>query len=173
MSYLIVQPSDFTGFFALARNIKTDAVIQDYIDRLEVKAIYQLLGKTLGDLFIADVTAGAPVTAKYLVIFNSFFVQSNGCTYESDGIKSILMAHIFYNYVKDTQNVSTPAGIVSQQVETSDVNTSANAYRFGEKKWNDMLNSWESVQWYCKTYAPTDYPTYDGLKLKPKFSALL
>jgi len=51
---IIVQKSDFTGTFELARSTKTDTVLQDFIDKNEKKYIQLIFGVELGNLLIAD-----------------------------------------------------------------------------------------------------------------------
>lgn len=172
---MILQPSDFVGFHTLAKTAKTEAIIQAYIDRYEVLYIRRLLGKTLGDLLIADIdgTTHVPNTAIYQALFNAFMIEHNTELKESTGMKDLLLSAVFYHYAVDSQNAHTPAGVVSQTVETSLVKSPENAYRFAEKKWNDMVPTWENIQWRAKTYAPSDYPTFLGQPISPSWSALL
>ncbi|HKZ36116.1 MAG TPA: hypothetical protein VJ184_00595, partial [Chryseolinea sp.] len=100
---IILTLDDFTGFQILARSIQNDPELQSYIDRYEKKYIHQLLGVTLGDLFIADLTMGVPSDPRFVAIFDTFSKQDDCRIYDSNGIKDILTALVFYHYIFDSQ----------------------------------------------------------------------
>ena len=170
---IILTLDDFTGFQILARSIQNDPELQSYIDRYEKKYIHQLLGVTLGDLFIADLTMGVPSDPRFVAIFDTFSRQDDCRIYDSNGIKDILTALVFYHYIFDSQAKHSQSGVTLQIAETSKMASLENAARFGEKKWNEAIDSIEAIAWYCTTFIPADYPEYMGLLFRPKYSAIL
>lgn len=172
---LIVSKNDFTGFFELPRTTASDPELQSYIDSYEKKTIYELLGVELGELFIADIVNGVPIDARFIAIFNSFALQDNSCgkIYSSAGIKSILLAVIYYHYVLETQTNVSQSGAMTSESETGSTGNNHTAARKAEIKFNWMLHSVEAVQYKCSRESKADYPEYKGQKFKPQYSALL
>jgi hypothetical protein len=167
----LIAPSDFDGFFALAKSTFKTPVLQDYIDRYHDITIRKLLGKDLGNLFIADIPAFP--TPRLATLNNPFTEQDNTLIRESRGVKDLLLAVVFYYYHFDQQNQSSQSGVAKRDVEAGIVNSPENAARFAEKKWNDMIETWENIQWYCKTFDPAIYPDFKGEPTTPRWSAVL
>jgi hypothetical protein len=176
---LIIQPSDFkVGRFKIAQNNVTIPDIQDCIDEWEKYYIYQLLSNNafptntpptigLSDLFIADVTAGSgtPLTARFLKIFNIMFEQDGQKLRQSKGIKYILKACIFYQYIRDNGATSTQSGVANANVDGGNKSDYLNQVRYAEKRWNEMLESADTIRWWLKAGndnggGNNEYPEY-------------
>lgn len=171
---IILQTSDFTGKYAISTDVSTVTKLQEYIDRHEREYIYRLLGKELGDLFIADVSSYAPVTAKYVVIFNQLnFEDSGDHLYISRGIKEILKAVVFYHYVADEMAEHGQSGVSVPSIDTSSRSTAEGVLRFAEQRFNSILPSVEAIQVYVEQEEPADYPEYEYHKWEPKYSSIV
>jgi hypothetical protein len=166
---IIVQISDFTGFWAIATSNKTEDNLQEMIDLQERMYIDKLLGKELADLFVEDLEDGVPQDEIFTAIFEPF---TDNCGNYSRGIKDILKGLIYHDYVSPNQSFHSQSGIGINEVDTTAVQSFENAARNGEIRWNDAIESYEVVQKYITDNLST-YPTYDGKKLKVKFSSIL
>lgn len=167
----LVTPSDFVNFFAISKSIHITPVIQSYIDRYHDFYIHELLGKDLGDLLIAELPT--PTTPRLLALVDPFIEMDNQMVRNSRGMKELILSLVFYHYMADQQNSSTQSGVAIKQIETASINSPETANRFGEKKWNDIMPTWENIQWLCKTKDPATYPEFIGQIITPKFSSIL
>lgn len=168
---IILQLSDFKGGKydlpdAVGMNTKI-AYVQPCIDKYERSYIHRLLGATTGNLFITWVQASQnPANADYLKILNSFAEDASTCYYygstiiESLGMKEFLKAAIFYEYVKNALITSQP-GITIPASETGSIQFPASTLRFAENKFNEVLSTIESIQWYCANNRVA-FPDFNG-----------
>lgn len=119
---LILQASDFeSGEVKVGYNDLTQTDFETYFsDAKQIKWIYEVMGKTEGDLFIADITSYEPQTAKWITIFNELNFEVGNCTYYTGGIKKILEYLAYHDYVNDQSIFNTPAGNKSVKAEASD-----------------------------------------------------
>ena len=170
---ILLQTSDFTGFNYLNIGTNETVKLQAYIDRYEREYILKLLGVDLGVAFIDDL-ANVSQDARFTVIQDSFELQdSSGLMHISRGMVDFLCAAIAYHYVKDNQAKHSVSGVAAKLAEAGTVKSQENGYRFAEKRWNEALETAESIQWYCKIYDSATYPEYKGQEFEPKFSAFL
>lgn len=172
---IILQTTDFVGRYQLAQAVATNSILIDVINRFERIALYNLLGKTLADLLIADLSNGVPQTARFLTIFNAIYDDTDGAVYESQGIKSILKAIVYYEYLKETGTMHSQSGVNVSQNENATVLSPLSALRKGEQLRNEAIDSWETIQWYLEQNGAT-YPEYsdsDVRRLTPVFSSLI
>lgn len=159
---LLVSKTDFVGTYALSQQIQD--TIDEYIDRFEVKYLSDLLGAELYKLFKADVVANAPAKvptdANYLLIYNEILEDYNGCVYHSEGMKSLVLGFIWFEYVRGTRQKHTPSGVVENDVELS--LRPAWSAGYIQKKYNESIKNYELIQWYiCQNSA--NYPEYNGV----------
>lgn len=170
---ILIQPTDFKGYNELATNNVSVITLQAYIDKWEKYYLYLLFGKVLADLFIASIANWQPVGARYLTVFNAFHEQQGRKQYISEGIKSMLISFIEYHYVSETQANHGQAGVNANVAEVTEESSQSDAYRFGERKFNNALETYDSIQWYMRSFAVSTYPEYLGSCVKPKCSFLL
>ena len=184
---LIITTKDFNGFQNLSQSINTTPVLQAYINDNEKKYLMWLLGEVLGNLFIADLVNGVPQTQRFIDLFNSFDKQNTwdnwdynwnyDCNWNeekgmrhSDGIKQILLNCVTYHYVTDTDAQHTQSSVMQSQSDTA---SKTSAWRFGERRFNTGLDSWEDLRWFILTNKTT-YPEYVFTKMpSAKFSSIL
>jgi hypothetical protein len=171
---IIVQKSDFVGFQSVARSTANDAILQACIDRNEKNYIYQILGVTLGDLFIASLVNGVPVGARYLAIFNEINILDNYTLHQSKGLKDILVSMIMWNYLTENAATDSQSGVMAMQSESANTSGFENVNRFAEKRWNDALENIDTITWYVYISQTATYPEYTPLPpIRPKYSAIL
>jgi len=193
--------ADSAGRLQLVSAVKTNGILQAYIDDNEAIYIRQLLGVELGNLLIAAIQAGDPIDQRYQNIIDPFSLQIkdasifipagwgiwwgfewwgwgyDDCTFpqihESVGLKKMLMAMIFYDYVTDQSTQYSQSGVVTANAETSNVKNMENGFRFGEQRYNAALETAASIQWRCFIDEPDTYPEYEGLGFTAKYSPVL
>src|SRR3990172_269512 len=181
---ILVQLSDFAGFHILARSIQNDGILQAYITRFEERFIKLILGATLGQLYIDDKSQPTqdPIYAAIEDAFMLDDTNSSGWVWESNswnsireskGLKDVLISLIYSEFVFDTQTKHSQSGVTINQSEVANNNSPENAARFAEQKWNEALTSISAIQWYCTSFAPTDYVDYNGKEFTPKYSSFL
>ncbi len=163
----IVKTTDFVGKYSISQNSYNSDDLQAFIDKYEKVYLRDLLGLTLGDLLYADITAyNPPATARYLVLFNPIAQEINNCDVISDGIKEMLIAFIYWEFVKTQASSVAVIGNVSPQAEVStgvDFNSTEvyNIYNVG-------IASYRAIQIYINNNSST-YPEFKG-KMKVKNS---
>lgn len=173
---ILLQLSDFRlGKYDIpdAIGVYTNANVQEIIDKYEAPAIYQLLGVVLGNLVIAYIQSGAPPpvpNTDYDKIINPFSEDNpDHCgspIISSLGMKEYLKAAVFYEYVKNAL-VNSQAGVVNPDTETARKANPAAAMRYSENKFNDLLDTIEAIQWYCKENE-TAFPDFNGQRIVVK-----
>lgn len=168
----IIDKEDFVGFQEVVRSLTDDPNIDIYIARFEKEYIYKLLGVALGDLFWADIAANQePQTQKYKDIFNAFTLQNGSSIVESKGIKDLLLSAVFYHYVTERSVLHTQAGAAHSNTESFALSDSV---RFAERRFNDMLKSWDAIKYKISIDTGNNYPTFVYMKTPaPKYGSLL
>lgn len=160
----IIQISDFVGKYAVSKNAFDIADLQHYIDKYEVKYIYDLLGVTLGNLLLADITTpfALPTTVIYQDIFKA--INSDNASYfcnqiRSNGIKEMLLGFIYFEYVRTKSVVNTPTGSFTAQNEASVLAdwSATEIYT----NYNEAIKSYKTIQNYININN-TIYPTFNG-----------
>jgi hypothetical protein len=170
---ILLSTSDFTGYNYINTSTASLPKLQAYIDRYEKMYILQLLGVELGELFIADLS-NASQDVRFVAIQDPFYEQTDaGHIYQSNGMIEFLCAAIAYHYIKDTQFSHTISGVGKKLLEAQKDQSGENAHRYGERRFNEELNTVDAIQWYCKTFDSATYPEYKGVEIKPIYSAIL
>jgi len=160
----IVKTTDFVGVFAITQNNFTTPKLQAFIDRFEKEYLYDLLGVTLANLFLADISTPytPPANADYLIIYNPLDIDAYCKRERSEGIKQMLIAFIYWEFVKDQPVKNTITGPVIAQNEVStgvdfnDTNLYL-IYNLGVKTFNviqryirDNYNDYSDYKGTCK-----------------------
>jgi hypothetical protein len=159
----ILSISDFsTGRFEIPTNPKQDAGLQLSIDYVEGYYLPRLLGVELNTLFLADFSGGVPVSPRFIVIFDPFTIQDDDeCIFSSDGIKEMLKGLVYYHYGRDQQTRLTTVGAKATNSENSENKSSIEHDLLS--RFNQALESYHSIQFYCDDYISEDYPEYKGV----------
>lgn len=171
---ILLTTADFeAGEYQIAQTSEDTALLLTYINKHETSYIRRVLGRTLGDLFIANVSPG-PASGRYETIKNAFYEQDDSeCVYESKGMKDILMGIIYYFFVSENQVRHTQSGVTIATAEVSSILSPENAALKGDFAWNDAVSSIKAIQWYCGVEHAEDYEEYAGSWFKIKYSPLL
>lgn len=161
---IFVNKTDFANQtkHELSTGLYSDDRIDSYIERYEQDFIMELLGVELGNLFLADVANGLPVTPKYLKIFNSFYEQISFTYMASKGIKDMLVGFIYFQYAKDLATETTLIGVVKPQEQNSKVIT---AHTPIYMKYNESVKTYNAIQEYI-LFNMNDYPEFKGIGKK-------
>lgn len=170
---ILLSVTDFTGFFNIptSNSRETTTLLQTYIDRYEKTYLCNLMGVELAELFIADL-ANVTQETRFAVIQDAFYLDdpnTTGVMYESKGLVDMLTGVIFYHFVTERSALLTTNGVSVSVTETGEILSPEGAYRFAERKFNQMLATWEAIQWYIEDYAPSEYPN-DADRLYPEFN---
>ena len=167
---IILTINSFIHFYKIATKNTTEGLLQAYIDSNEELGIKQLLGVELGDLFIADLIAGVPQDARFVAIFNPFI--DDDALGQSKGMKAMLTSFVYYQYIKNSQSVSTQSGVSTLGTEAGKIVTFENAVRSAEVRFNDGLETFYSIRKYIQENQST-YPEFKGVIISPVYSPIL
>lgn len=157
---LLIVKSDFVGKYSLATSTKGNDNINDYIERYEEQILLELLGIELFDLFKADVdgVTRLPITDIYLDLYNKINFMYCERLYTSFGLKNILLAIIYFYYIRDNVTKQTVNGDVKIQTEVSQ---QANQ-TYLLLRYNEAIQSYNAIQRYCLVNKDV-YPTFKGI----------
>ena len=153
---LIVVKDDFTGKYDLVKSINDK--IESYIETYEESYLRELLGIDLFNLYKANVVNHLPVNASYLTITNPLYIEQNGYSIVSKGIKDMLLGFIFFEYVRDNKIKQSMSGSVVNGVDSSN-NDFTQEFLF--QRYNESIDIYKNIQLYIELNKAT-YPTYTG-----------
>lgn len=161
MPALVIKIVDFdAGRFRIPSNNFQTNSFQDYIDKYERHYLIRLLGVSLYNSFIADLDAqGVPQDPNYLAFYNSFVDEANGCNCESQGMKEMLKAFIYFHWARDANVRLTTTGAKRSKGENSE-NLDNSALDM-TTRYNEGVNSFECIQRFLCMDSET-YPSYKG-----------
>ena len=154
---LIIVKEDFVGKFDLVKSINDK--IESYITTYEESYLRELLGINLFNLYKADVVNHLPITASYLTITNPLFIEQNGYSIISNGIKDMLLGFIFFEYVRGNKIKQSMSGSVVNSVDNSN-NDFTQEFLF--QRYNESIDIYKNIQTYIELNK-TIYSTYNGL----------
>jgi len=154
---IIVNNTDFVGKFQIAQNCYSE--LNDYIETYERKYLEDLLGCDLTEDLIGDLNNQTPQTQKFIDIFERFCEDDGICINRSEGIKSMLLGFIYFEYVRDVAYKVTVGGVKRNRVEVSgDVGTNQhNIYN----RFNWSIETFNSIQHYICDRS-SDFMNFNG-----------
>ncbi len=159
----ILSISDFdTGKSKVNYNTYQETDFEAYIDRYEKQYLIELLGVTEYGNFIADLSGGVPVTAKFLTLFNPLAVELNDMNIVTDGMKEMLKGFVYFHWVRDNMTSQTTVGSKQTQSENAD-NISATSALI-QSRFNDSVDAFLSIQYYIEQN-DSDYEDYNGKQI--------
>ena len=161
---LLIDKIDFVGKYHLSKMISDK--IDYFIDYYERAYLYEVLGKPLADLLIADLVNKVPQSPEYIAIYNDIYLSGNCCCNSSNkfnkGLKDILLGFVWYEYVRQTKHVNTGVGMVTNVSEIS--KNSDFTHNFLYKNYNDAVDGANVIQCYIKENSAT-YPLFCASKM--------
>lgn len=176
---LLIVDTDFTGKFLLAKNSFTNYT--DSIAKYEEKYLRDMLGNALFELFKADVdgTTKKPVTAKYLNLYNAIHQDIDQSRQQwpfsnmqlnSEGMKIMILGFVYWEIMRDQPIANTTSGNVSASNEVANKVTYDDSNT--DNRYNDSINSYNSIQYYIYILNKSVYPEFNGV-LKRKVGWML
>lgn len=150
---IFVNISDFSsGRYLLRLNPSQEADLTTIINDNEKSYILKLFGVTLGTQIWNAPTSKPELT-------DAFIEEINGCIVESKGVKEMIKAFIYFEFVRLLFSQQLPAGVARKQVEGAE-NKSSDSHDF-VTRYNAGVNTWEAIQTKCLNDTTT-YPTFKG-----------
>jgi hypothetical protein len=159
---ILINSDDFkTGDTIIAGDAFTIAKITSAISVHEKQILSELLGVELCALFILDLSAGVPQTAKYLAIYNAFIKQDEKYLYSSIGMKELVKKWVRFHFVRTQPQSNTIQG---NTISPGTIATpSIMSFTSLVLDYNKMIESYHSIQYFIEENI-ADYPTYKGIK---------
>lgn len=154
----IVQIEDFEyGYYAIPTGCYDSVQFQIFIDEAETRYLDKLLGCELTELLIADLVNGEPQNPDYKVWFDKFcFTPTDCCDYylipytpkeiQSDGVKTMLLGFIYYDFLRDIQVSNTTVGMVNIKGENSEVADLANMQIKVDQRRNRSVRTFNAIK---------------------------
>lgn len=160
----LVEVSDFTGRFLLAKNTYNVGPIQAYINEFVASALANLLGAELAEDFMLDLNGSSePVSPEFLVLYNPFNIDHCNEVITSQGIKHYLIGIVYWWYmVEDRIQPSAAGGSGQPKIEVSQSGNKPAAEHY--QRYNSAVNTGRAIQAYIENN-PDVYPNYNGQRL--------
>lgn len=156
----ITVTSDYTGEFHISTQLIS--LLTPFIEKYEKQYLVQLLGAELYKLYVAD-----PNTSPYSVLTDSFEKEINGDNYISEGIKKMLIAFVYYEFMKDRITNANSSGFTSNANENGDVQVKEKAGQKLYNKYGEGVKTARAIQTYISSVSGT-YPLYNGVEFEYK-----
>lgn len=187
---MIITAEQFTGFFKIAQDPQSLAILTSYIERYEKQYLIELFGYDLYVLFEEDLTDSEPIepqTERFTVVFEELnyegsaepmfyrrgftghkncFCDDNKTEVEptlSRGIVDMLLGFIFYEFVKEYDIQVSQTGLVINANENSTPLPGALHTHYVESRYNQSVNSYKVIRRYMMANSTT-YPEYKGVE---------
>ena len=169
---MLLQPSDFIDKYALTTGMYSTSKLASYIQKYEEQYLVQLLGATLYNEFVSDLSGAnpnVPQSPNFLKLFNAFNediseYSGNGILYtntglyntngilQSNGILEMLKGFIYFEFTRDLMNQQTPYGNVKQMAENSIVVDSPHSLMW--ERYNEGQKTYSTIQEWIWLNAP-------------------
>ena len=161
--FLTIGDFAANGKFELHTGAYNVGRLQYYIDKYEKRYLVELLGADLYAEFEADVILGlgVPTEPRFIKIYEPFQIDYNWTILYSDGMHEMLKGFIYYEFIKDTINQTTPVGMVTPSGENSrDTNS---LYQQMYTRYNDAVRMYKAIQEEI-TNNSGDYSEFNGMR---------
>ncbi len=172
--------TDYTGFYSISQTDFNKTSLAAYITKYEQKYLIDLFGKTLYDLFIADLSGSTSQAARFVTLRNALTVNEYvACNdrYEygywwfnrsvkkitSQGINDMLKGFVYFHFMRDQRLQSQATGINISKSETSRESEKGEFASALQLRFNEAITSYMAIQIYMMNNSGT-YPEFDGQK---------
>jgi hypothetical protein len=163
---MILNLSDFqNGRTKIALNPTQEIDLEEYIIKVENEYLPKMFGKELYDLFVVDwdVLLGVPTSPRFIVVYEPFTFQDDLLMLQSLGIKTMLKDFVYYLYVRD---IVTRQSTVGLEVVVGENTGNVSAIKHDVTNiYNDGVDTFDTIQYYMKSYNTDDYPEYNGVMI--------
>jgi hypothetical protein len=156
---LLLNSTDFTGEYAIPQNQYTSITLEEYIVSTERMYLQKLLGVSLSDLFIADLTDGEPVSPRFVAIFEPLSYDYQNWIVTSNGIKEMLKGFIYFNYTRMQKYQNGIEG-ASQKMGSNSMPAKYDSTWLVSMH-NISIDTYRAIQDYIQQNK-IDYPEYNG-----------
>lgn len=165
MASRFVQLTDFEyGRYAIPTTGESENDLQLYIEENEEDRLKEILGCELYESFITDwdsAPLGELSEQRFIDIYNKFCIDYNCQQLKSKGIKDMLIAFIYYDYMKDQSTSKRINGPVKSKNDNSEPARIAELALF--KPYNDAVRTYKAIQLYIYNNPNDyDYSSYNG-----------
>lgn len=155
---ILIRSTDFIGKYKISANTAQLAELDNFISQYETNFLYDLLGKTEGDAFIATVVNYQPVGAAYLAIYNVIEIELSCRVIRNEGMKNMMLGFIYFERMRKSPIQSTVTG----QVVMTNENSLPAFDNWGmTSRYNNSIDDYQIIQYYINQHL-TDYPNYKG-----------
>lgn len=159
----ILDITDFSsGQNQINHNGYANSNLQWYIDKYEREYLIDLLGVTLYNLFVADLSGGVPQSAIYEDIYNPIATVIGDENLVNRGMKEMIKGFVYFHYVRDDMFKQTPTGAESSKSDNSTGVTLTSLNIQG--RINNSVDDYKVIREYIRENE-TDYPTFLGVDL--------
>ena len=183
---MIVQATDFEGFYNISQNCYDQRDLELYIQDFEEEYLCKLLGPALSDALTIELEDNGgvlPPASRFEPLFAKMCLgcADNTCCCKSKtadvgysiGLKKVLLGFIYYDYVIQQHHQNSQTGFVNNQNEASTPVSNLNVTRLAEQRYNRSVDSAKAIQDYINKNIST-YPEFQGYcHFEPKFYPLL
>ncbi len=160
----VIKTSDFaTAPYLIPVNPNQTLDLQNFIDKEQEDRLLELFGVELYDLFIADLVADAPTSARFIKVFDSFYEQTgcNNTLIKSDGIKEMLKGFVYYAYLRQRVTRVDTTGI---SMVLSENNEPVSAiYHDITRRYNEAIETFKVIRYYMINVDASTYPEFKGV----------
>lgn len=158
---ILIVASDFTGKFAIPQNAFSD--LDGFITDTEESYLIDLLGADFYVAFKANLVNKVPVLPKYKTLYDPLAFDYGNKSYDSKGMKKMLLGFIFFDYMRQIKYKPTEMGMVSNVMDTSKTEAVGSLYKY----LNDATEIHNIIQVYVLLKNPADYtvqgePVFNG-----------
>lgn len=142
---LIIQITDFKGFFKLSRNSWGDTYIQSLLDRFEAHYLNLLISKDIKDAYLLDQNQewALPFTNEDSSVYccdSSDYIENI-----SKGFKDVLLNLCYYEIVRLVPYNASAVGLSTPQEANARIINSVENEKQAELRWNDAVESMNSI----------------------------
>lgn len=157
---ILITSADFIGKYKISTNSFQADKLNDFITQYEQKYLYNLLGKELADLFIADLVAKVPVTSRFTDIYNAINLNLYNQIHESDGMKDMVLGFIYFEWMRKMPINATITG-AERSINENSTNAGQLFDIYG--RYNDAVNDYKTIQLFILDDLAT-YPEFLGVE---------
>lgn len=162
---MILELTDFVGKYQISQDINTSEDLSGYLtDNNEKTLLYELMGKSLADLFLADLTGdpSTPASANWITVFNYFNFEDGQIIESCIGIKEYLTARVYDQYVSWQGSVNQASGNGTIQTDATE---GEGMFSKDLVFYNRSVDEGRKIQYYLHLN-PSDYPDFKGLEIE-------
>ena len=158
----VISTSDFANApYLIPINPEQDTDLQNFIAKEQEDRLLELFGVELYDLFIADLVAEVPTSARFIKVFDSFYDQTDDILIKSDGIKEMLKGFVYYAYLRQRVTRVDTTGI---SMVLSENNEPVSAiYHDITRRYNEAVETFKVIQYYMCNVDEATYPEFNGV----------